>query len=242
MATQTAKTNDEAQIRQLLDNWVNALRAKDIDGLMTHYAPDMLLFDLAPPLQYKGADAYRKSWEEWLPTFQGPVGYEIRDLSISRRRRLLPQSQSNQRNASQWGEDRYLVHLQAGIAACHCAAQNYESTDWARILSLYDRLVQLDDSPVVGLNRAVAVANVHGPSAGIEALEAIHNREELNSYHLLYVILGELEARLGKPAAIKNFCKALELATMQSERTFISKKIADIGSVTLSTTRKELDR
>ena len=127
------------------------------------------------------------------------------------------------------GDEVSVYHLQAAIAACHCAARNYESTDWAGILSLYDRLIELDDSPVVGLNRAVAVANVHGPSAGIEALEAIHNREQLNSYHLLYVILGEFEARLGKPAAVKNFRKALELATLQSERAFISKKIADMA-------------
>jgi RNA polymerase sigma-70 factor (ECF subfamily) len=124
------------------------------------------------------------------------------------------------------GDEISAYHLQAAIAACHCAARNYESTDWARILSLYDRLIELNNSPVVGLNRAVAVANVHGPSAGIEALEAIHNREQLNSYHLLYVILGEFEARLGKPAAAKNFRKALDLATLQPERTFISRKIA----------------
>lgn len=76
-------TTNEAQIRQVIALWTKALRAKDIDGLMSQYAPDMLLFDLAPPLAYRGADAYRKNWEEWLPTFQGPVGYEIRDLSIT---------------------------------------------------------------------------------------------------------------------------------------------------------------
>jgi len=123
------------------------------------------------------------------------------------------------------GDEVSAYHLQAGIAACHSAAANYESTDWVKILSLYDRLIELDDSPVVGLNRAVAVANVHGPRAGIEALETLHHREQLNSYHLLYVTLGEFEAQLGKPAAIKNFRKALELATMRSERTFIAKKI-----------------
>ena len=63
-------------------------------------------------------------------------------------------------------------HLQAGIAACHCAASDYESTDWRKILSLYDQLLELDDSPVIALNRAVAVANVHGPQAGIEAVES----------------------------------------------------------------------
>jgi ketosteroid isomerase-like protein len=50
---------------------------------MSHYAPDILLFDLAPPLQYKGADAYRKNWEEWFATWQGPIGYEIHNLSIT---------------------------------------------------------------------------------------------------------------------------------------------------------------
>jgi uncharacterized protein (TIGR02246 family) len=83
MAGEKNKAIEETEIRQLIDNWAKALRAKDINGLMSNYAPDMVLFDLAPPLQYKGAEAYRKSWEEWLPTFQGPVGYEIRDLSIT---------------------------------------------------------------------------------------------------------------------------------------------------------------
>ncbi len=65
-------------------------------------------------------------------------------------------------------------HLQAAIAACHCAAADYESTDWRKILSLYDRLLELDNSPVIALNRAVAVANVHGPQAGIDAVAEIH--------------------------------------------------------------------
>src|SRR6266404_2271839 len=64
-------------------------------------------------------------------------------------------------------------HLQAGIAACHATAISYESTDWGKILSLYDRLIEFDDSPVVALNRAVAVANVHGPEAGLQTARAI---------------------------------------------------------------------
>jgi uncharacterized protein (TIGR02246 family) len=76
-------TANETQIRKLIDDWGKALRAKDIDGMMSHYAPDILLFDLAPPLRYVGADAYRNNWEEWLPTIEGPVGSEHRDLSIT---------------------------------------------------------------------------------------------------------------------------------------------------------------
>jgi uncharacterized protein (TIGR02246 family) len=79
----TNKAIYEAQIRQLIDGWAKALRAKDINVLMSYYTPDIVLFDLPPPLEYRGADAYRKNWEEWLPSFQGPVGYEIRDLSIT---------------------------------------------------------------------------------------------------------------------------------------------------------------
>ena len=82
MATEKNRAMDEVQIRQRIDGWAKALRAKDIDRVMSHYAPDILLFDLAPPLQYLGGEAYRKNWEEWFASWRGPIGYEIRDLSI----------------------------------------------------------------------------------------------------------------------------------------------------------------
>jgi uncharacterized protein (TIGR02246 family) len=86
MNTETMKNDkalDAARIRQLADNWAKAVRAKDIDALMSHYTPDILVFDLAPPLQYNGIDAYRKNFDEWFSSFQGPIGYEIRGLCIS---------------------------------------------------------------------------------------------------------------------------------------------------------------
>jgi len=126
------------------------------------------------------------------------------------------------------GDELSAYHLQAGIAACHCAASDYESTDWPQILSLYDRLLELDDSPVIALNRAVAVANVHGPKAGIEAVEAIQNGSQLNSYYLLYAVLGEFEKQLNHfQAAIDNFRKALELTELTSEQSFLSKRLRD---------------
>jgi RNA polymerase sigma factor (sigma-70 family) len=94
------------------------------------------------------------------------------------------------------GDEVTAYHLQAGIAACHCAASDYESTDWPRILALYDRLIQIDDSPVIALNRAVAIAEVHGPRAGIEAVEAVQNNRQLESYYLLYAVLAEFESQL----------------------------------------------
>ena len=83
MTTKSSAAMDEAHIRERIDSWVKALRAKDLDGLMSHYAQDILVFDLAPPLQYEGAVAYRKNWADWFPSFQGPVGYEVRNLSIT---------------------------------------------------------------------------------------------------------------------------------------------------------------
>ena len=122
-------------------------------------------------------------------------------------------------------------HLQAAIAACHCAAEDYRSTDWPRILSLYDRLIELDDSPIVALNRAVAVANVHGSRAGIEAVEAIGDLKQLNGYHLLYAVLGEFEADLNhRETALQHFRKALELATIKSEQLFLTKKIQQLDA------------
>jgi ketosteroid isomerase-like protein len=83
MKSEKNKAIDEAQIRGLIDDWVKSVRAKDVNGVMSHYAADIVTFDLAPPLQYAGTDALRRSLAEWFPTFRGPVGYEIRDLSIT---------------------------------------------------------------------------------------------------------------------------------------------------------------
>jgi len=126
------------------------------------------------------------------------------------------------------GEELSAYHLQAGIAACHCAASDYESTDWRKILSLYDRLMEMDGSPVIALNRAVAVANLNGPQAGIEAVAAIQNASQLKSYYLLYAVLGEFEKQLNNfQAAISNFRKALELTELTSEQLFLAKRLRD---------------
>lgn len=137
------------------------------------------------------------------------------------------------------GHDLSTYHLQAGIAACHCAAKDYASTDWKQILALYDRYVQFDDSPVVALNRAVVVANVHGPAAGLEAIAAIKDRRRLDSYYLLHVALGEFEAQLGHiPAATTHLRKGLELTELKSEQVFLTKRLAELAAsgITASTT------
>lgn len=82
MTTAHGLASDEARIRDLVEDWANALRAKDVDALMAHYAPDLLAFDLAPPLQH-ARDAMRKGLEAWFPTFKGRIGYEISGLRIT---------------------------------------------------------------------------------------------------------------------------------------------------------------
>jgi uncharacterized protein (TIGR02246 family) len=84
MPTTTTPTRNDAEIRESIDAWAQALRAKDIDALMAHYAPDMVTFDLMP-LQLQGADVYRKNFEAWFASVQGPIDLEIRDLRITMR-------------------------------------------------------------------------------------------------------------------------------------------------------------
>jgi uncharacterized protein (TIGR02246 family) len=83
MPTTTTPTREGAQIRECMDALAQALRAKKIDALMAHYAPDIVTFDLRPPLQVQGVDAYRKNFEAWFASVQGPIDYEIRDLRIT---------------------------------------------------------------------------------------------------------------------------------------------------------------
>lgn len=126
------------------------------------------------------------------------------------------------------GEEISEYHLQAAIATCHCRARNYESTEWPQILSLYDRLLELDGSPVVALNRAVVLAEINGPRAGIDAVLAIKNRQALEGYYLFHAVQGEFESQLDNlPAAAAHFRKALELAGIKSEQAFLAKRLQD---------------
>jgi ketosteroid isomerase-like protein len=83
MTIEENKKNDEAAIKRVIEGGVAAIRAKDLDGVMSMYAPGIVSFDIVPPLQYVGTDAYRKQWKEVFSTFPGPINYEIVDLSIT---------------------------------------------------------------------------------------------------------------------------------------------------------------
>ena len=117
-------------------------------------------------------------------------------------------------------------HLEAGIAACHCLAPDFTATDWRRIVGLFDELLRLDDSPLVALNRAVAVAQVGGPAAGLRALDAIKGRTALEDYHLYHAVAGQLLFDTGKTerAAVR-FRRGLELARLPAERALLEKRL-----------------
>jgi len=126
------------------------------------------------------------------------------------------------------GDELTEYHIQAGIAACHDTAADYKSTDWEKILALYDHWVAINDSPIIALNRAVAVAYVNGTEAGMAATEAISKRGQLDSYYLLYAVLGEFEFRRGHfEIAAARFRKAIKLADLASEKLFLEKRLGD---------------
>ncbi|MGQ9426568.1 RNA polymerase sigma factor [Gilvimarinus sp. F26214L] len=123
--------------------------------------------------------------------------------------------------------------LQAAIAAVHSEASTPEDTDWRQILALYDLLLGVDPSPVVELNRAVALAMLDGPAVGIEAIKAILERGELNTYHLAYAALADLYRRIGNRAdARAAYEKALSLAEQGPEQRFLQARLKQVRSRT----------
>jgi len=112
--------------------------------------------------------------------------------------------------------------LQAAIAACHARARVAAETEWTRIVALYDALVELTQSPIVELNRAVAVSMAFGPAAGLELVEALAGERALNSYHLLPSVRGDLLMKLGRHAEARvEFERAASLAQNARERTLL---------------------
>ena len=117
--------------------------------------------------------------------------------------------------------------LQASIAACHARALDAADTDWPRIAALYDALAQLTPSPVVELNRAVAVAMAFGPEAGLSIVDAIAGDAALAGYHLLPSVRGDLLARLGRNAeAAREFRRAAGMTRNERERALLMRRAA----------------
>ncbi len=129
--------------------------------------------------------------------------------------------------ASATGEELTAYHVEAAIASLHAAAADAASTPWVAIVSLYDVLMRVRPSPVVALNRALAIAMCHGPARGLEELRAIENRDRLSAYPFYSAALGELELRAGQTtAAYERFREALALARNPTERRFLERRLA----------------
>ncbi len=120
--------------------------------------------------------------------------------------------------------------LQAGIAAIHADAAEADATDWAQIVGLYDVLARVTPSPVVELNRAVAVAMRDGPAVGLELVDAILTRGDLANYHLAHATRADFCRRLGKTAEARDsYQQALKLARQEPERRFLAGRLAELG-------------
>jgi RNA polymerase sigma-70 factor (ECF subfamily) len=117
--------------------------------------------------------------------------------------------------------------LQAAIQAVHCDAGSFEETDWPQIVALYDQLFSVIPTPVVALNRAIAVAEVEGPDVALTTLDAI--APDLDGYHLLHAARGTMLRRLGRyDAARVAFERAADLATTETDRRFLAKQLEEL--------------
>ncbi|MFF9978806.1 RNA polymerase sigma factor [Streptomyces erythrochromogenes] len=158
-----------------------------------------------------------------IATRTGPDGEPVllADQNRARWNRLL--IARGARAMSHAGSGPY--SLQAAIAGCHAAAVRYQDTDWARIATLYGRLVQLTPSPVVELNRAVAVSMADGPAAALPLVDALAREPALSAYHLLPSVRGDLLERLGRPGEARaEFERAASLTRNEQERTLLLRR------------------
>jgi len=123
------------------------------------------------------------------------------------------------------GTEITVYHIEAAIAAAHTTAPRTEDTDWGHIVSLYDRLIAIVPSPIVALNRAIAVAQRDGPERGREEIRAIDGVERLAAYPFYAAALGELESRCGRSErAHEHFLTAIALARNPVERQFFERR------------------
>jgi RNA polymerase sigma-70 factor (ECF subfamily) len=121
--------------------------------------------------------------------------------------------------------------LQAAIASVHCRAARAADTDWRRIVQLYEQLERVQPSPVVSLNRAVAVAMAEGPRAGLALVDALAATNELDNYHLLHAARADLLRRAGsRDEAAESYERALTLVTNDSERRFLERRLREVQS------------
>jgi RNA polymerase sigma-70 factor (ECF subfamily) len=120
-------------------------------------------------------------------------------------------------------------HLEAAIAACHALAATYAATDWPQIVGFYDQLLALTPSPVIALQRAIAVGRANGARAGLRALQGLVGNDRLEHDPVLAAAIGELEAQRGDVRAARAaYRRALALAGTAPERRFLEERLAEL--------------
>ena len=128
--------------------------------------------------------------------------------------------------------------LEAAIAACHMRARTAEETDWARIVLLYDALLQINPSPIVALNRAVAVAMVQGPAAGLDALDAaatLSGDSALAGYHLFPSVRGDLLMKMGRLSeAREEIQRAIAMTKNLREQELLANRLKELEKAAIS--------
>jgi RNA polymerase sigma factor (sigma-70 family) len=164
----------------------------------------------------------------------GPSGEPVLLLDQDRARWdyvLVRRGLASLERAEQLGGALGPYALQAAIAACHARARTPDDTDWARIAALYDALAQLMPSPIVELNRAVALAMAFGPAAGLEVVDTLTSEPKLDGYHLLSSVRGDLLAKLGRlDEARQEFQRAASLTRNERERTMLLERARDCAA------------
>jgi predicted RNA polymerase sigma factor len=163
----------------------------------------------------------------------GPSGEPVLLLDQDRGRwdhLLIGRGLNALERAEALAESRGPYTVQAAIAACHARARSADETDWIRIASLYDSLSELTPSPIVDLNRAVAIAMAYGPAAGLELVDELNDEPSLRSYHLLPSVRGDLLTKLGRfEEARAELERAATLTRNARERELLLERAASAG-------------
>jgi RNA polymerase sigma factor (sigma-70 family) len=211
------------------DDWVRPALCEDALRL------GRVLAELVPrEPEVHGLVALMEIQASRLRTRVGPRGEPVLLLDQDRARwdhLLIRRGLGALERAEQLGSALGPYALQAAIAACHARARTPEETDWVRIAALYDALAQISASPVVELNRAVAVAMAFGPAAGLELVDRLGSEPALQGYHLLPSVRGDLLAKLGRSREARiEFERAAALTLNERERKLLLERASEGGA------------
>jgi len=210
------------------DDWIRsdlAAEALRLTRSLAQFEPQPDVFGLLALLELTAARFPARLDSAGNPVLLEDQDRHLWDGSAIRRGRAALE------HARQFGRGLGSYGLQASIAECHALAPSVAETDWGRIVVLYEALGRLAPSPIVELNRAVAVAMAEGPEAGLLVVDEIATRDELRESHLLPSVRGELLARLGRRAeASVAFLHAAELCGNAAERAVLEAKAAAVTS------------